>query len=56
MTEPLSFGLPAHAVNALRGMFQGWPQIQHFIANHKLRVYKIVMNFIDYGLSEIDKR
>lgn len=31
MTEPLSFGLPAHAVYALRGVFQGWPQIQRVL-------------------------
>lgn len=31
MTEPLSFGLPAHAVDALRGVFQGWPQIQRVL-------------------------
>ncbi|MDP3979372.1 MAG: nucleotidyltransferase domain-containing protein [Pseudomonas sp.] len=28
MTEQLCFGLPAHAVEALRGVFKGWPQIQ----------------------------
>lgn len=31
MTEALSFGLPAHAVEALRDVFQGWPQIQRVL-------------------------
>lgn len=28
MTEQLYFGLPAHAIEALRSVFKGWPQIQ----------------------------
>lgn len=28
MTDEPSFGLQAHAVDRLRGVFQGWPQIQ----------------------------
>ena len=31
MTDELSFGLPAHAVEKLRGVFQGWPQIQRVL-------------------------
>lgn len=31
MTQALSFGLPAYAVEALRGVFQSWPQIQRVL-------------------------
>lgn len=31
MTDPGSFGLPAHAVAALRGVFRDWPQIQRVL-------------------------
>ena len=31
MTDRLSFGLPMHAVEKLRGVFQGWPQIQRVL-------------------------
>lgn len=31
MTDEFSFGLPAEAVEKLRGVFQGWPQIQRVL-------------------------
>ncbi|MGH8436469.1 MAG: nucleotidyltransferase domain-containing protein [Pseudomonas sp.] len=31
MTDELRFGLPPHAVEKLRGVFQGWPQIQRVL-------------------------
>lgn len=31
MTDRISFGLPTHAVEKLRGVFQGWPQIQRVL-------------------------
>jgi predicted nucleotidyltransferase len=31
MTDKLSFGLPAEAVEKLCGVFQGWPQIQRVV-------------------------
>ncbi len=31
MTDAFSFGLPAEAVEKLRGVFQGWPQIQRVL-------------------------
>lgn len=31
MTQALSFGLPVYAIEALRGVFQGWPQIQRVL-------------------------
>lgn len=31
MTQALSFGLPAYAIEALRSVFQGWPQIQRVL-------------------------
>lgn len=31
MTDEPGFGLPAHAVERLRGVFKGWPQIQRVL-------------------------
>lgn len=31
MTDEFSFGLPAEAVEKLRGVFRGWPQIQRVL-------------------------